>query len=183
MLQQQQTENKKTFRPYLSNLVWSFYGFVAIVLAYRFLFLRDKTGAFFICLVACCFFIVFHWRRFKSRTHGVRLEKRAVADLRKVLNRINGATLEAGVMLYTGGDADAVVVLNGVKFNIEIKSVQSAQKITDKHITQVRRASILLNSVPVIWLPGGKDNYARDKNDTRIFIGDAGGLVKFLNDI
>lgn len=178
-----QVANDKDFRPWVSNLVLAIYGFVTILIAYHFLYRRGHLGGFAVALAVCGLFTVYQWKQFIRRAYGQRVESRAIKALEKALSRVDGTAIEKGVMLPFGGDADAVVEIAGVKFNIEIKSITSPQKITIQNTTQARKAGGVLFSIPVVWLPRAKSREAREKNDVRIFAGDAKSLVKYLRAI
>lgn len=174
---------EKNFRPWVSNLVLLVYGFFAILIAHHFLYQRGHIGAFAIALAICATFTVYQWNQFIRRSYGQRVEKKAIKELENGLQRVEYASISAGVMLPFGGDADAVVVIDGVKFNIEIKSIKSPQKITTRHISQARKAGNALFSIPVIWLPRALNREAREKDSVRIFAGDAKAFVKYMRAI
>lgn len=175
--------HNENFRPWLSNLIWSFYGLVFVWLAWRFLFQRGHVSEFIVALVACSGLTVYQWKQFVRRSYGQRVEKKALKALEKVVLGTGDASIAQSVALSYGGDADAVVVLSGVKFNIEIKSIESPSKVTAKHAAQARKAGNALFSIPVIWLPRAYTNESRQKNDVRILAGDAKALVKHLESI
>lgn len=161
----------------------SFYGLVAIGLSFHFLFQRGYTREFLVALAVCSAFTVYQWKQFIRRSYGQRVEKKALKALDRVIVSKGEASMVGGVLLPYGGDADAVVVISGVKFNIEIKSIESPSKVTAKHAAQARKAGNALFSIPVIWLPRAHTNESREKNDVRILAGDAKSLVKYMESV
>lgn len=168
------------FRPWVSNLILAGYGLVALWMAYYFLLSRGYIIQFVVALFVGCLFVRWQWKQFVRRSHGQRVERSAVASLRKALSRIDGSSMDASVMLPNGGDADALVVLNGVRYNIEIKSFEEPRRVTSAHVKQAQQAASVLLSIPVIWLPTSKRNQARDLKDVRVVSGDVKALIKAL---
>ena len=161
----------------------AFYGVVTIGMAWHFLFQRGRTGAFAVALSICALFTVYQWKQFVRRTYGQRVEKKAIEALGKMILAKKDGQITSGVALPYGGDADAVVVLHGVKFNIEIKAIESPQKVTKKHAVQAAKAGDALFSMPVIWLPRAPSNESREKYGVRVFAGDAKSLTRFLESL
>lgn len=149
-------------------------------MSYHFLFARGHMLEFVIALAIGCLFVRWQWQQFVRRSHGQRVERSAVAQLCKTLSRIEGSSIDAPVMLPNGGDADALVVLNGVRYNIEIKSFEEPRRVTAAHVKQAQQAGAVLLSIPVIWLPTSKRNQARDLKDVRVVSGDVKALIKSL---
>ena len=168
------------FRPWLSNLILAFYGVIASYLCVHFLFHRGHTGIFIVSLGICVIFTVYQWKQFSRRAYGQWIEKRAIASLRVAFRKMQGVSITSGVMLKSGGDADAVVAFGIKKFNIEIKAVEDAKKITKKHLEQTARAANELRSIPFIWLARSKTNDAVLKDGVWIISGGAKSLVKYL---
>jgi hypothetical protein len=164
-------------------LIWSFYGLIFTLLAWRFLYQRGYVSEFIVALVVCSALTVYQWNQFVRRTYGQRVEKKAQLALEKVILGSRNALISQGVALPYGGDADAVIYLDGVKFNIEIKSLESPKKVTSKHVEQARKAGNTLFSIPIIWLPRAKCSEAREKSGIRIFAGDARSMMKYLASI
>lgn len=164
------------FRPWMSNLIWIFYGLVFTWLAWLFLFSNGYIGAFIAACSASMAFIVWNWKTFMARSHGQRVEARAV----KALEKIVGNRLEKGLVLPGRGDIDAVVTLQDQRFNIEIKSIQSVAKVTAKHAQQCLAASHYLKTTPVIWLPDARFTQISQKNGVHIFAGNAKEFSKYL---
>ena len=171
------------FLPWLSNLIMAFYGAIASYLCVYFLFRRGHTGLFFICLGICVFFTVYQWKQFSKRAYGQWIEKRAIASLRVALKKRDGVSITSSVMLKSGGDADAVVAFGLERFNIEIKAVENAKKITSKHLEQTARAAKELRTIPVIWLARSKTNDAVLKDGVWIISGGAKSLIKYMESI
>lgn len=88
--------------------------------------------------------------------------------------------MSSGVKLPYGGDADAVVILDGVRFNLEVKSIENPRKVTAGHAKQAQKAGEALMSIPVIWLPGSKRKEAREQRGVHVVAGNSKDLIKFL---
>ena len=114
------------------------------------------------------------------RTWGKRVEVQALILLSKITSGRANASLLQSVPLPYGGDADAVLILDGVKYVIEIKSIEQPRKITKAHLAQAAKAGHCLYAIPVVWLPMAKTNEARETSGVHIFGGQAKSLVKFL---
>ena len=164
------------FRPWLSNLIWSFYGIVFIWLAWRFLYQNDYIEAFLGAVVVSALMVTWQWKTFMARSHGQRVEREAI----KALGKIVGDKLRSGVPLPGRGDIDAVLTLAEQTFNIEIKSIQDADRVTKKHADQALAASVYLSTTPVIWLPRAQVKQIKNKNGVRVFGGSAKDFAKFL---
>lgn len=165
-----------TYRPWLSNFIWSMYGLALLWLSWRFLYLNGYTDQFLVAMVVCGLFTVWHWKSFMVRSRGQRVEARAL----KALGKIVGAQLQKSVPLPGRGDIDGVLTFIDQKFNIEIKSIQDASKVTSKHAAQAMAASIYLKSTPVIWLPEAKVVQVKVKDGVTIYGCNAKDLVKYL---
>lgn len=168
------------FKPWTSNLILAGYGVLTLGLAYHFLLKRGHEYEFMGALAVAGGFTVYQWKQYVRRSYGKRIESKAVAALSKAIARIEDSSVAAGVLLSGGGDADAVLVLRGVRFNIEIKAIESPGKVTAKHAAQAMKAGAELFSIPVIWLPCDQVAQAREKKGVRVFSGDAQSLVKYL---
>lgn len=171
---------QSTFRPWTSNLVLLCYGLICAWMAYHFLFTRGHLVEFAGALAVCFVFIAYQWRQLSRRTWGQRVEVRAINELRTALDRIEGTAISSGVKLPYGGDADAVVILDGVRFNLEIKSIENPSKVTAGHAKQAQKAGEALMSIPVIWLPGSKRKEARQQRGVHVVAGNSKDLIKFL---
>jgi hypothetical protein len=171
------------FRPWTSNLIWTFYGLVVLVMAWHFLFTRGHLQAFLIAAALCSGFTVWHWSQFIRRSRGKRVEIQALVQLSKIVTGRTNASLIQSVPLPYGGDADAVLILSGVKFALEIKSIEQPRKVSKAHLVQARKAAHCLYAIPVVWLPMAKTNEARETNGVQIFGGQAKSLVKFLEQL
>lgn len=174
------TKAQTQFRPWISNLVLTAYGAISAWMAYHFLFTRGHLLEFVGAFSLCAIFIAYQWRQLTRRTWGQRVEGRAINDLRKLINRIEGSALSSGVMLPSGGDADVVVILEGVRFNVEIKSIETPRKVTAAHTKQAQQAGQALMSIPLIWLPGSKLKEARESRGVHVVAGNAKDLIKFM---
>lgn len=177
------TTPPKSFRPWTSNLIWSFYGLLSLGMAWHFLWLRGHLLAFLIAMAFCSAFTVWHWSQFMRRTWGQRVEAKALAELSKLMAKRAQTTLMQGVPLPYGGDADAVLVLDGVKFALEIKSIEQPRQVSKAHVAQAAKAGHCLYAIPVVWLPRAKSNEARHSGGVQIFGGQAKSLVKFLEQL
>jgi hypothetical protein len=173
-------KSPRQFRPWTSNLIWTFYGLVLLVMAWHFLFSRGHLQAFLIALALCSGFTVWHWSQFVRRTWGKRVEVQALILLSKITSGRANASLLQSVPLPYGGDADAVLILDGVKYVIEIKSIEQPRKVTKSHLAQAAKAGHCLYAIPVVWLPMAKTNEARETSGVHIFGGQAKSLVRFL---
>jgi hypothetical protein len=115
-------QSNTSFRPWLGNLIWVFYGMAALWLAWHFMFERGQTQAFMVTATVLVFLIIWQWRTFGKRFHGQRVEAKALKDLAKAVKSFKDCQIETSVALKSGGDADALVIFPTRKFNVEIKS-------------------------------------------------------------
>lgn len=171
---------KSQFKPWTSHLVWSFYALLALGLAWRFLFERGHLFAFVIASAFCCCFLLYHLNQYARRSHGKRVEHKAIKSLQKLISGRRQSQLTPGVPLPYGGDADALLVLDGVRFVVEIKAIENPQKVANAHLGQASKAANALYGVPVVWLPGSQVNQAREKNGVHIIAGHPKALIKYL---
>lgn len=171
------------FRPWTTNLVLAFYGLICCWMSYHFLFKTGQMLAFTVTFCLCLVFTIYQWQQVTRRTWGQRVEARAINELTKVVKRTDDSAISSGVMLPTGGDADALLVIRGIRFTVEIKSIENPAKVTAAHTRQVQQAGRALMSIPVIWLPRSKRKEAREKKGVHIIAGDARDLVKVLRGI
>lgn len=160
----------------MSNLIWAFYGLAFTWLSWRFLFSNGHIASFIAASAISMAFVVWQWKTFMARSHGQRVETKAL----KALEKIVGNRLEKGLVLPGRGDIDAVLTLSDQRFNIEIKSIQDVGKVTTKHAKQCMEASQFLKTTPVIWLPEAKFNQVSHKNNVQIFAGNAKDFCKYL---
>lgn len=174
---------KSHFRPWVTNLVLAVYGLVCAWMSYQFLFKGGHIQAFAATFSVCLLFTIYQWKQVTRRTWGQRVEGRAINELTKLIQRTDDAAITSGVMLPTGGDADALLVISGVRFNLEIKSIENPSKVTAAHTRQAQEAGRSLMSIPVIWLPRSKRKEAREKKGVHIIAGDAKDVVKVLRGI
>lgn len=179
-LQMAAPKSPREFRPWTSHLIWTFYGLVLLGMAWHFLFSRGHLQAFLIALALCGGFTVWHWRQFVRRSWGKRVEVKALNQLSKITAGRANASLLQSVPLPYGGDADAVLIMDGVKYALEIKSIEQPRKVTKAHLAQAAKAGHCLYAIAVIWLPMAKINEARQTNGVHIFGGEAKSLVRFL---
>lgn len=175
----------------MSNLIWTLYGLVALLLAYVMLLRRGFHTEFTVVAALAALFVVWNWKNVVRRSHGQRVEKRALSDLGALLRRAGNGWLEQGVKLASGGDADGLVVLDGTRFNLEIKSVQSVARVSKAHAHQAGKAGQQLRSIPVIWLPDAAATSGRfwflgrstQVEGVEVVCGDASTLLKRLHRI
>lgn len=179
-MQKTPTANTKPFRPWISNLVLSAYGLVSAWMSWHFFYDKGDFSVFLMTFAACCGFSVWQWSNVVRRTHGQRTEARALQSLKKVIERRSGAAMQSSVALHSGGDADAVILLDRTRFNVEIKAIESTKRVTAKHAAQAGRAGAELRSIPVIWLPRAMSGFSAEKNHVAVICGDAQTLLKAL---
>ncbi|OLP04554.1 hypothetical protein BLL52_4220 [Rhodoferax antarcticus ANT.BR] len=79
------------------------------------------------------------------------------------------------------GDIDVVFKARRETYNIEIKSIQDASKVSRKHIAQVLAASDYLKTSPVIWLPKAKEKRVVSRGGVTVFCGTARQLYSHFN--
>lgn len=171
----------KPFRPWISNIIWSIYGLTAVWMSWHFLYERGYFTGFLLAFSLSAAFTVWHWKIFLRRRHGQRIEKRALKELAYAIGRRQNAAMQASVPLHSGGDADAVIEMGGTRFNIELKSVEDARKVTATHALQAARAAKELHSIPVIWLPRAISLFSSEKKGVRIVCGDTKTLLRTLD--
>ena len=179
----QSSEQPENFRPWLSNLIWVFYGLVILAMAFYFLFQRGYVTEFLVAFALCSGFIVYQWKQFMRRSFGKRLETKALKRLEEALKHVEGSEFASSVLLPGQGDADAVVKLRGVKFNLEIKAIQDPQKVTKAHAKQAMNAARVLFTIPVVWLPSSKLCQGRDRHGVNVFCGDEKSLIRYLGSL
>jgi hypothetical protein len=168
------------FRPWLNNLILAFYGAVTIGLAWYFLGSRGKTEEFLIAFALCSLFTVYQFKQFSRRYFGQRVEHNALKELQKLIDRDDTHHMQTNVPLPAGGDADALLSMDGIRFSLEIKSIESPDKVTSRHMDQAGNAGHQLSAIPVIWLPRAKRNQAREKRGVHIYAGNARSFVNYL---
>lgn len=165
-----------THRPWISNLIWSFYGIVAGAICWTTIGPQKHEELRFAMTAAFGLFVLWHLKQFNARTFGKSAEQKALKALRK----ITGDMLQSNIPFPGKGDIDALLTLPDEKINIEIKSFKDIKRVSGKDTAQAMAASNYLKSSPVIWLPLSPTKQIKNKDDVRIFAGNAKEFAKFL---
>ncbi|MFN5095812.1 MAG: hypothetical protein ACK5BY_02785 [Limnohabitans sp.] len=160
--------------------MWAVYGVLALGLAWHFLFKRGHIGAFVLASALSCLFFLYHLKQYARRSHGKRLEQRAITSLQQLISGKSHSHLTPWVPLPYGGDADALVVLEGIRFVLEIKAIESPQKVTAGHVAQASKAASALYGIAIVWLPASKVTQVRQKAGVHIVAGSPKALLKYV---
>jgi hypothetical protein len=164
------------YKPWAGNLVWVILIPVYVYLSWQF-FGQAHWDVAFWSTVFASFFWLLNLVRLNVRLLGQSVERKAAKQLKSLL----GDTCRLNVELPGGGDADALVVLkDGTRINIEIKSVTKLERVRSGHVKQVRKAAVQLKSLPIIWLPRGEENKGKHVDEVAIFSGNARGLRNYI---
>jgi Holliday junction resolvase-like predicted endonuclease len=167
----------KPHRPWTTNLSWIFYSLVVMVAAWFFLYQKGKTEEFIAVAVLGAVIVVTNFHSLNARIHGQLVEKKAIRQLEK----IDKTKVIKNKPLPGRGDIDVIFKGKTETYNVEIKSVQEARKVTKKHIKQALDASDYLHTLPVIWLPKAPERKIVNKDGVTIFGGTAKQLFSYLN--
>lgn len=172
-------QNKKMppYQPWTENIGQIAIYTAALVASYFFLLRKGHTIEFVIVAVIQAILIYEHFTTLSSRRHGQAVERKALSALKKLA----GDNLRENVMTRHLGDVDGVLLVNGKLFNIEIKSVTTARKVTTANIRQARKQSHAIQSHPIVWLPESKRNFTTVKEGMQIIGGNATYLLGVLN--
>jgi len=158
-------------------LTWIGYTLVIIVSGWLFLYQHGKHQEFYMILVVGSILVVVNVQSLLARIHGQSVEKRAIRDLEK----IDKTKVTKNQILPGRGDIDVVFKARNETFNIEIKSIEDANKVSRKHIAQVLAASDYLKTSPIIWLPKAKKKRVVRRGGVMVFCGTARQLYSHLN--
>lgn len=164
------------FRPWTGNLVWVVLIPIYVYMTWVFFGQEHWDFAFWSTVVGSAFWLT-NLVRLNVRMLGQSVERKAVKQLKALL----GDACILNVVLPGGGDADALVTLpDGTRINIEIKSVTRLDRVRVSHVRQVRKAASQLKSLPIIWLPRGKENKGKHMDEVAVFSGTARSLRNFI---
>jgi len=163
-------------KPWIGNLAWVIMLPIYIWLTWNFFLHRYGNYALVaIGVFALAFF--YNLSQLNVRVYGQSVEKKALKKLSSLL----GERCATNVPLPRGGDADAVLILeDGSKINVEIKSVTKIDRVKKTNFKQVRSAAQQLKSLPLIWLPRGSEERGKTFDDVVVYSGSARGLVRYI---
>lgn len=167
----------KPYRPWKTNLAWIAYSMVVMIAAWFFLHQHGKTEEFYAIAIFGGTIVVANFHSLNARIHGQMVEKKAIRQLEK----IDKTKVIKNKPLPGRGDIDLIFKGKTETYNIEIKSVQEAHKVTNKHLKQALDASDYLHSLPVIWLPKAPERKIVNRGGVTIFGGTAKQLYSYLN--
>lgn len=164
-------------RPWKTNLTWIGYSLVIMVAGWFFLYQKGKNDEFYVIAALGAAIVVANLHSLNARIHGQLVEKKAIRQLEK----IDKTKVIKNKPIPGRGDIDVVFKGRTETYNVEIKSVQEARKVTKKHIKQALDASDYLHTLPVIWLPKAPERKIVNKDGVTIFGGTAKQLFSYLN--
>lgn len=177
--------------------------FVIVFAALAFVGYLSSTTSLLIAGAVVAFISLFplsqQWKKFKKAKIGVDAEKLVAKKLTK--SSLQGTTY-LGLLIDAGGDADAIVVVNGVVFVIEIKAgfgavtsknntiFSNGRPMRSQPVSQVCRQSVaaarLTRSTPVavVCISKGRLKPFRLTSASQpVYVCNADTLVQLLNEL
>lgn len=169
----------KNFNPWrkdaLKACIW-----LGVLAFLGFLFVRNPSADLRLLLglmtLAGCM-AAYYLRNASRRRFGQTLERRASDSLEKVFGQEN---VKRNLPLPGAGDLDAAIQWRSVQYNVEIKSMGSLEKVTDKHIEQARKGARYFKTKPIVWLPNSQSTRKKMVGEVLIFQGSAKALRSYI---